>query len=87
MIKKIFLQHLKVLLVITKKKTIDNLSLEGNEKFDNAQVKIEVVSYLKWVVKHSNKLVLEINRREMEKRVNNCRLNIVDLSEPPNEFE
>ena len=72
--------------MITKKKTIDNLSLEGNEKFDNAQVK-KVVSYLKWVVKHSNKLVLEINRREMEKRVNNCRLNIVDLSEPPNEFE
>ena len=65
----------------------DNLSLEGNEKVDNAQVKIEVVSYIKCVVKHSNKLVLEINRREMEKRVNNCRLNIVDLSEPPNEFE
>ena len=65
----------------------DNLSLEGNEKVDNAQNKIEVVSYIKCVVKHANKLVLEINRREMEKRVNNCRLNIIDLSASPNEFE
>ena len=36
------------------------------------------------MVKHSKKLILGINRREMEKGGNNQRLKVIDLSVPRN---
>ena len=54
---------------------------------DTGKVKIEAASYLEFMVKHSKKLILGINRREMEKGVNNYRLKVIDLSVPRNELE
>ena len=39
------------------------------------------------MVKHSKKLILGICRREMEKRVNNYRMKVTDLSVPQNELK
>ena len=39
------------------------------------------------MVKHSKKLILGISRREMEKRVNNYRMKVTDLSVPQNELK
>ena len=54
---------------------------------DTGKVKTEVASYLEFMVKHSKKLILGINRREMEKGVKNYHLKVTDLSVPRNELE
>ena len=40
---------------------------EDENLVETSKVKIEAVSYLKFMVKHSKKLIPGINRREMEK--------------------
>ena len=54
---------------------------------DTGKVKTEVASYLEFMVKHSKKLILRINRGEMEKGVKNYHLKVIDLSVPRNELE
>ena len=54
--------------VSNQKEEEDSLWLERNEKeglnlIDTGQVKIEVRSYLEFMVKHSKNLILGINRR------------------------
>ena len=70
----------------------DNLLLERNETENEnlayiGKVKIEVVSYLEFMVKHSKNLILGINRREMEKRANKYHLKVTNLSVPRNKLE
>ena len=48
----------------------------------------QVTSYfIKFMVKHSKKLILRINRREMEKVVNNYCIKVIDPSVTWNELE
>ena len=48
----------------------------------------QVTSYfIKFMVKHSKQLILRINRREMEKVVNNYRIKVIDPSATRNELE
>ena len=43
--------------------------------------------FIKFMVKHSKKLILRINRKEMEKVVNNYRIKVIDPSVTCNELE
>ena len=48
----------------------------------------QVTSYfIKFMVKHSKQLILRINRKEMEKVVNNYRIKVIDPSATRNELE
>ena len=48
----------------------------------------QVASYfIKFMVKHSKQLILKINRREMEKVVNNYHIKVTDPSATRNELE
>ena len=66
---------------------------------DTGKVEIEAACYfihvhaanyfifIKFMVKHFKKLILRINRREMEKVVNNYRIKVIDPSVTRNELE
>ena len=43
--------------------------------------------FIKFIVKHSKKLILRINRKEMEKFVSNCRIKVTDPPVTCNELE
>ena len=48
----------------------------------------QVTSYfIKFMVKHSKKLILRINRREIKKVINNYRIKVIDPSVTRNELE
>ena len=48
----------------------------------------QVTSYfIKFMLKHSKKLILRINRREIKKVINNYRIKVIDLSVTRNELE
>ena len=49
---------------------------------------LQATSYfIKFMVKHSKKLIFRINRREMEKVVNNYHVKVIDPSVTRNELE
>ena len=43
--------------------------------------------FIKFIAKHSKKLILRINRKEMEKFVSNCRIKVTDPPVTCNELE
>ena len=56
---------------------LERIETEGESLIDTGQVKIEVPSYLEFMVKHSKTLILGINRRKMDFFVSHFLRNIL----------